>query len=300
MMKKHNNEDGSVSTILIGLLFSLTFSSVVIAFLLVQFYGVALVGNQAAIELPGGDGLVSGDQDYKTNSVTDNVNFVDSTSGFTYVPNIGRVLTKSPPSLWDGLYLGHITDTKGVYTITYDINNSVKGDYAVFARMNVLLLPYNERIDVTQNGFRIPNGIIDTVTSNFYPYPNANQVEKVRIKTVLDKNKGTLEFHFNNKLIFTKTGIADIPSILDNGATFYAGVASKTLGFTIERINSGWFNFSDSSIIGQLAGFFEILGQIVLWNVDDIYLPNLLNIIFIKTQLAGIVVCIIMIIRGAS
>jgi len=287
------NENGTVEGTLLGLLFSLTFASVVIAFLLLEFYGVSVAG----IELPS-SGTISGAQNFKTNDIVDNVNYVDSNAYFTYVPNVGRVLTSAPPSLWGAMYLAHIEPNNDIYTISYSINNSVKGDYAVFVRASTSLIPYNERIDITSSGFRIPNSIIDTIESNFYPYPNANQITNVKIKTVFNKGTGKLEFYFNNQLAFTKTGIPDIPSVLDNGATFYAGVSSKTVGFTVESIDTGGFNFSDVSIIGQVAAFLEVLGRIVLWNVDEQFLPLALNILFIKTQLAGIIICIIVIIRG--
>lgn len=296
--KRFKNDDGAIETTLMGLIFSLTFSSMVIAFLLVQAYGYDVTGDESSINIPT-SGIVDGMQDFKTNDITDNVNYADSNSRYTFMPNVGRVLTASPPSLWDGLYLAHVSDIDGVYTISYNINNSVKQDYAVFVRMNTVLLPYNIRVDVTNTGFRIPNGIIDTITDNYYPYSTSpNQIENVKIKTVYDKKSGTLKFYFNDKLAFTKTGISDVPSFLDNGATFYAGVASKTLGFTVESIDAGSFNFDSTDIISQIAGFFDVLFRIIVWNVNPQFLPNELNIIFIKTQLFGIIICIVMILRG--
>lgn len=299
MKSKIKNDEASVSTILLGLIFSLTFSSVVISFLLLNAYGYDAVGNEAPITLPTGS-VISGFQDFTTNNVTDNVNYVDANSHFTYVPNVGRVLTDSPPSLWGGMYLAHVSDNAGVYTVSYVINNSVKEDYSVFVRMNAVLLPYNIRVDITDTGFRIPNGIVDVITDSYYPYPTPNQVEKAKIKTVYDSNAGTLEFYFNDKLAFTKRGISAIPSILENGATFYAGVASQTLGFTVESINVGSFNFGNTSLIGQLSSFVDVLMKIILWNVNPQFLPTELNIIFIKTQLVGIIICIVIIIRGGG
>lgn len=288
----HKNDSGTVESTLIGLFFSLTFSSVVIAFLLLQFYGVAVTGNNAAISLPS-SGLVSGLQDFKSNNVVDNVNYIDGLGKYVYVPDVGRVLSNNPTGLECWLILAHIDDANGVYSVSYDINNSVKEDYGVFVRTWNNFNIYNERIDVKSDGF---HAVYATFESGFYPYPLANQNTNVKIRTEFNEDEGTYSFYFNGNLIFTKTGISK--PIFSTSDAYYGGVWSKTEGFTIESINAGAFNFSSDNILEQIKSFLNVLAKIVLWNVDEQFLPLALNIIFIKTQLAGIVVCIFVIIRG--
>ena len=114
---------------------------------------------------------------------------------------------------------------------------------------------------------------------------------------------GELKFYWNGALMFTQTGILhDFLNPANLFTTYYAGVSSSTSGFTIESMSVGAFSLGNtgdgSGILESLAGFFSVIMTIVLWNVNPQFLPWELNLLFIKTQLAGIVICIIIIIRG--
>lgn len=297
---KQSNEDGAIETTLIGLIFSLTFSSLVIAFLLVEFYGAGVAGIAAPVNSFPDAQILSSFQNYQTNDISDSVNYKTERSGtWVYVPNVGRVLSgvsvpfgmMSPMILLNG-----VSPINNEYIVKYAINNSVKGDYAIIVRWSKN--PSDVIVYVKSDGFHIPKTMdIFGGEFGFYPYPNANQVENVDIRTEFNENSGVLKFYFNGVLAFTQIGIPQ-QIIIPFTATYYAGVTSSTDGFTLKNINMGAIDLTDTNIMKSVASFIIVLAKIVVWNVDSQYLPLELNFLFIKTQLFGIIVCAIMIIRG--
>jgi hypothetical protein len=298
-----NNEQGvGAVNILIVLLFSLTFSSFVIAFILTQAYGANLQGNNMGIVLPGSD-VIKAVQDYTTNDINDNVNFVSKSGDWHFVPNVGRVLdyTGLPADYY--LMLKGVIPVGSVYTTIYQVNNSPQTDYKIVVRFTDDMNQIEVR--VTNDGFHIPNqlgfGLGDLY---FFPYPNANQEQRVKIKTVFDNSKNTLDFYFNDVLLFTKSDLpGDWLNIGGISPRYYAGVSSTSKGFTVESMNptSGISTPDAAGVLQQVSGLFDVFTKIVLWNVDEKYLPLILNIIFIKTQLAGVIICAVAVfIRGVG
>lgn len=293
-MNKFSNENAGVETTLIGLLFSLTFSSLVIAFLLLQFYGVAVTGNNAPISLPD-SGSISGVQNYETNQINDNINYVSKFGGtWLYVAGVGKML------LYDGksyMAVKGVQPVNDVYTVNYKINNSVKSDYGIILRytdqdMNQMV------VEVKADGYHIPAYLtFETQDHYFYPKSGANQNEHPSIKTVWNDKKGDLQYYEDGNLIFHATGIPpELPLI--SSSHYYAGASSSTGGFAVESITTSSIVADATNIVQQLGAFLDVLAKIVLWNVDSQFLPLELNLLFIKTQLAGVIICAIVILRG--
>jgi len=275
-------------------------SSAVISFILLQSYGYQTVGNEATITPPGSE-TTNGFQDYTSNTISDNNNYETGFGDYRYQPGIGRVLMSATGEQW--LLLSRVSPSNYVYTVTYKLNNSVKSDYAIAVRYTGSN-PYDIVVHVKSDGFHIHNEMIPLIEYNFYSYPGANQISKPVIKTIFTEKpneNGILNFYMNDQLIFTKSDIA-YPSLFGVGSDagwYFAGVMSEAIGFTIESISvPGFGTVASTDIIGQLAAFFEIFAKIIVWNVNPIFLPWEINLIFIKTQLAGIIVCLVVIARG--
>lgn len=299
MKRKMKNDEGAIETTLMGLLFSLTFSSIVISFLLLQVFGYAVVGNEKMITTLPDEQSLNPLQDYKSNDIVDSNYYNDNRyplSKWVWIPDVGRVLTGSGGTEYK-LLLNFVGEENGVRTVNYVINNSVKQDYSVVVREWTGSSFYNMNIHVHSDGFHLPDGILGITDTIYVPFPNANQIEHVKIKTEFNQKKGEVKFYFNDKLMFTKDGYP-VPIVgIDYG--HYAGVASQTDGFTVESINVGVFATLDqASVLEQLGAFINVLLQVVVWNVNSKFLPLELNLLFIKTQLAGIIICIVMILRG--
>jgi hypothetical protein len=282
------NDNASVETTLIGLLFSLTFSSLVIAFLLLQFYGITVVGNNAPIMLPSSSSL-SSMQDYTTNTISDNVNYDGIYGTWVYVPGVGRVLQGG--YVGGQLILKSVVPVNDEYIVTYQINNSVHADYGLVIRKSNS--PANIILDIRSDGFHLLTGLYG-IEWGFYPYTGALDTTKAKIKTILNEKEGTVKVYFQDQLVIDKTGIMGNIFGLE---TYYAGVLANDDGFTVESINPSFINTS-GDIWSQLSTFIAVLAKIVVWNVDSQFLPLELNLIFIKTQLAGVIICAIVILRG--
>lgn len=290
---RYTNDNASVETTLLGLFFSLSFSSIIIAFLLLQAYGIQVSGNYAPISIPDG-GVISPLQNYQTNQISDNVNYVSKFgSTWVYVPNVGRTLSADGLSY---MALKGVQPVNDVYTVNYEINNSVLSDYAIILRytgdLNQLV------VNVKSDGYYIPRELpIGSYNVFNFPRANANQNADVTIKTVYNEKLGTLDWYEDGSLIFSASGLpSEIPFI--TLTRYYAGVGSSTEGFAVKSISVGSIIADATNIVQQLGAFLDVLAKIVLWNVDSQFLPLELNLIFIKTQLAGIIICAIVILRG--
>lgn len=299
MKSKFKNDNGTVDTTLMGLIFSLTFSSLVISFLLLQVFGYAVIGNEKSIDI--GTGIkIGGEQDYTSNDILDDANYVSKWGGatWTYIPNVGKVLTDYSGTDNTYMALKGVTGVNDVYTINYRLNNSVASDYGVILRYTE---DFNKLIVmVDADGFKVTNEQLFFNPNYFYAYAGANQIKNVQIKTVFDDKNGKLDFYFQGNKLFTKEDLnKDTLDLFGMSARYYAGVATKTEGFAIEKINAGSIVLDDSkNIFQQFEAFLTVMATIILWNVNSQFLPLELNLLFIKTQLIGIVICIIMIVRG--
>lgn len=289
-----NNEkgliDSQIGILLVFFVTSVLFSAIVISWFLLNIYGVQVSG----IALP----LMQGGS-YE--------NFID-TSGSTDVIQIGcwtYLAGTGQTALADNSYLlfnNVASNNDYKYTNEYDIENPLQKDYSV-----VLEYTSNRVLEVVvkNDGFHIPrnDGLenILGVDRYFYPYPNANQLTTVNIKTNYNPtnyNIPILIFTFNNQELFTiqsmagaQTGILQI---------YYGGVGAKYSGLTVksfkstnDRTSSDW-----STFFTMASAYLSAIIKILVWNVDSQYLPVELNILFIKSQLFAIGTCLLIIIRG--
>lgn len=296
--QKFNNEHGGGAVgLLVVLIFSLTFSSFAIAFLLTQIYGANVItGNMGGVPLPT-SGEINAVQDYTNNSIDDSVNYVNGFGNYIFVPSVGRVLTSNPSGIDCLLLLKRVSPVNNTYTVSYAINNTIHGNYRIMARYySGVLTIYNVIVEVKQDGFHVSNGLSETY---FLPYLNANQIDYPNIKTVFNDNTQTLEVYLKGELLFSESNIW---KPLLSGEVYWAGVSSKIVGFTVESINVGSFISSNpTDILGQVASIIDVISKIILWGMPEQYLPFILSVIFIRTQEAAIVICAIAVfIRGVG
>lgn len=311
-MKKINNDDGNAVVILTGLLFSIIFSSVVIAFLLMQVYGVSAVVPELPTQndvkvFSNKQGFVDGAYDLSTIVASLNSKWVNRA-------DVGMVLSTLSTGDMSYIAIDNIQkDTSGLYQNTYVINNSATnilgrhGDYCI-------LLRYTGGVDqnevcFTSDGVKIPTYLINAYTQwgnrYFLAYPDINQIERATIKTVYNDINLKVTVYFNGDKLIETTSLSPDSNIMGLWGRYYGGVGSWILGFTLESFETlggivDVVTNNGQDILGSIAGFIGTILKIVLWNVDSAFLPLELNIIFIKTQLAGIIVCVISIIRGSG
>lgn len=283
-----------VASILIFLIFSLTFSSVVISFLLLNAFAYTTEGAEKSIQFANIN--MPGLQDYTTDSISDSANYFQTgalSGDYIYVPGIGRVLQNNDLGLEPKLIVRGVQPSNGVYKVIYKINNSVHADFTVYPRYWGAAGYANIPVKITTDKVEILAFHEYTADASAY-VSGANTKDHVEIKTEFNPTVGTLNVYYDNNLILSRSGY-------DSGGVdnYYAGVMSKQNGFTIESINVGLINLSTGTdILSQTSGFLDILSTIIIWNVNPAFLPWELNLIFIKTQVIGILVCIFVWLRG--
>lgn len=308
-----NNENAGVSTLLAIILFSITVSSILTSFFLLNFYGVSVYGvntPDSPMQLPTGTSLkiFSQTQDFKNNSYDLETLSRQRNGKWSFVDGVGYFLTGlGSDSGFSYLLIDNLQSDNKVYENSYWINNTVKGDYCIILRYTGGS-DANE-ICVEDNDFYIPSNLWDKITGQEfrYDYPNANQIEDVNIKTIYNDGSDTtdpsVDFYFNGDLLFRTSKLNKDANILDWFGRYYGGLGSRDIGFTFEEFqtqNPVVNTAAQENGLMMIAGYLFLIIKIMVWNIDPLYLPWEINIIFVKTQVAVMGICIAMIIRGTG
>jgi hypothetical protein len=196
-------------------------------------------------------------------------------------------------------------DSAGIVTNIYNINNSIESEYAIALR-------YTNGVDqnmimVKSDGFHIPNIIFPSLSGGiivgdqyFYAYQNANKIHDVSIKTVYNDNLNTVDFYWNNQLLFTASGLKGDINLFGIFGRYYGGIGATNVGFVYKSFETEneVILLDSTNVLTQVAEFIITMGKIVVWNIDSKYLPDLVNIFLIKPFALGIIICLIVIWRG--
>lgn len=293
--------------LLIALIFSLIFSSVSIAYFVKE---MNLNEDIPQIALPEELRSYNSEQDFMNGTFDiGTLNHISSAT-WEYVNGIGYSLTGlSIGGLNNYMYIMNINkDASGDIINNYRINNSPLNDYVIVIKGNAGIS--NNEIIVKSDGFHIPTFMLgfDSYAGEraFIPYPNANRFQRVTIQTIYHEEKfgsandATLKFTFNGDKFETTMNKEDT-FLFFGGTQYYGGVNSGSLGYTLEYFktnNEIKGTGVQRDALSQIADFIYVVLAILVWNLPESVLPLTLNILLIKTQLFGILTCIVIIIRG--
>jgi hypothetical protein len=291
--------------LLIALIFSLIFSSVSIAYFVTE---MGINANIPQIVLPNELKSYNSEQDFLNGTFDIGTLTKVSSATWTYIEKVGYVLTGHSMGGENYFYIMNINpDSTKTITNNYKINNSPLNDYSIVIKGNSGIS--NNEIIVRSDGFHIPTYFITGSyfgERDFIPYPNANKLQNVLIQTIYhEKSFGgtedsTLTFKFNGNTYQT-TMNKDDTFLFFGGTQFYGGVNSKSLGFTLEYFKTGNTisgTGEQKDALSMIADFIQTVLLILFWNLPESVLPLTLNILLIKTQLFGILTCIVVILRG--
>ena len=293
--------------LLIALIFSLIFSSVTIAYFAKEMnMGITIQG----IALPQELRSYNSEQDFMNGTYDIATLNKISSATWTYVNDVGIILTGlSIGGLNNYMYIMNINkDATGDIINNYRINNTPLNDYVIVIKGNAGIS--NNEIIVKQDGFHIPTFMLgfDGYAGEraFIPYPNANKIQKVTIQTIYHEEKfgsandATLKFTFNGEQFLTTMNKEDT-FLFFGGTQYYGGVNSGSLDFTLEYFktnNEIKGTGVQRDALSQIADFIYTVLLILTWTLPEEILPLTLNLLLIKTQLFGILTCIIVLIRG--
>lgn len=296
-----------VGGLLVALIFSLIFSSVTIAYFVQE---MNINEDIQQIALPEELRSYNSEQDFMNGTFDiETLNKVSSAT-WGYYNKIGYVLTGySVGGLNNYLYIMNINkDATGDIINNYRINNSPLNDYVIVIKGNSGIS--NNEIIVKSDGFHIPTFMLgfDGYAGEraFIPYPNANRFQRVTIQTIYHEEKfgsandATLKFTFNGDKFETTMNKEDT-FLFFGGTQYYGGVNSGSLGYTLEYFktnNEIKGTGVQKDALTQIADFIYTVLAILVWTLPESVLPLTLNILLIKTQLFGVLVCVVLIIRG--
>lgn len=290
--------------IIIALFCSLFISSAIIAWFVLQIYGATISG----VSLPSGLETFSSNQNFVNGSYDTSTLKILLPSSWKYENGVGVIKQGSTNVGTIGLNpndyfaIMNIQPNNGIITNYYTINNAPKNDFGfVFRHFG----NSGRNVIVKSDGYHIywnlPYSEYPTADEVFVASPNANQITQGNFKTVYDDNKNTISLYKDNVLIITDD---KIPADDGKGVfgAYYGGVICPYDGFIIENFrtdniiqNSGEASKDPILLTWSLV---QTLLQIMFWNIDEKYLPLLLNLLLIKTQLAGLLIAIAAFLRG--
>jgi len=298
-MDKLNNFGGTI--VIISIVFtSLLLSTALISYFLLNVYGLSVAG----LDLPNNNPIsFSSHQNFTSNSINTTTLDYSQYGKWEYQTGIGRVLTQKGTRGWSYLLINNIQkDEKNIITNTYSINNSVKSDYTIVLRYTGGS-DQNE-LTISNDGVHVPSYLGNIVISSplVISYPNLNQIEDVTITTIYNDELRTCDMKLNNIQFTQIQNLYADTNVLNIFGRYYGGVASDTLKFTIKDFksdNSISYDI-DNDMLAQTSAFFVTMGKLIILNVDSKYLPDILNIILIKSQTCVLLIAIIALWRGVG
>lgn len=295
MRGKKLNDDASSTGLVIIVFTSLIFSTVLISWFMLQIYGVSVAGLSPKDMIMTGKISYASFQDFTSNQINQSNIDVSSYGIWSYQEGVGRVLLQKSTSGWSYLLINNIQkDSRGIITNRYHINNSVKQDYTIVLRYTGGS-DQNE-ITITDDGIRFPLYLANVVIGSnlIVPYPDMNKIENVDITTAYDDAERSVVITFNGATYGINEMNIDV-NPLNMFGRYYGGIASDTIGFTVEDFrsdNSIEYN-PEQGVLRLFGAFLVIAFKLIFWNIDSAYLPIELNFLLIKTQILALVVGLI-------
>jgi hypothetical protein len=221
-----------------------------------------------------------------------NVFGVTDYSGAWTQSDIGFTLTDGAFFLveYPQLLFKNVQKINDKYDTIYQINNSVHGEYIIYVRRTNNFVSFGDNIEVKIDSDGMHVRQFDILAPlgydvEFFADSSIINTDEVEIRTVYDNIQNTLDVYYQGNLIMQATNLKSL-SWISAGTFYYAGVASRTVGFTLIALPST--SISEHPINSNNTGMDNILSflttflGLLLWNVDEQYMPWVFNIVFIK------------------
>lgn len=238
---------------------------------------------------------------------------------FTDVNGYGELLEILPKynavgvfsAISNTVYIRGIEATDNIYTVTYSLYNPDTTDFSIisgvtnpnwFTGNSVLLMSKFENVGT--NSMKIYINVVEDSSlsyalntpiytgSNINQYWNNNGLNK--ITTVLNRNSNLFSVYLNDNQIVYNCPV----SFGNDELIMYAGVRiEEDSPIYIESIQSKVYLTEDKENDQNLL---LIIAQLLTWNVDDQYLPSILNFILIKVPLIFLSIGLALYLRGVS
>lgn len=242
---------------------------------------------------------------------TNNLNFVDNDV-------IGECLQIAPvytaigifSPIDNSVYIRGIESDNNIYTVSYEVYNPSESDFSIISLVTnpnwfnghkKILLSKFENIGTSSQKLQISfvedSSLNYAITaplfiSNDLSAWNTGQLNK--ITTVFNKNTNVFSLFLNDILI-----ASNIPVNYGNDEIIMYGGLRLEEDSTIylKNIQSKVYLTEDKENSQDLL---KIIAQLLAWNVDEKYMPSILNLALIKVPLLFLTIALALYIRGVS
>lgn len=248
--------------------------------------------------------------------------FVDSSLStnnlqFETVSNYGEMLKINPTYTGIGrfdardstLYIRGIESDNNVYTVKYNVYNPNNADFSIISGVTELnWFTGNKKLILSKfegigtNAAQLTIRFVEDTTIDYaintpiYTTSNINQYwnnDINSITSVFDANTKRLSLYLNDNLI-----ASNIPIETNDQFILYGGIRLESeTDIYLQSIESKVYLTEDNENSQNLL---LIIAQLLTWNVEEQYLPAILNIILIKIPLIFLTIAAALMIFGVS
>ena len=238
---------------------------------------------------------------------------------FTTVENYGEMLKINPKysaigvfsPISNTVYFRGVEGDNNVYTVTYSIYNPDNTDFSIISAVTEenwltgnfrLLITKFENVN-SNNMQLIVRNVEDTsidyainspifTTTNINSYWISDGLNK--ITTVYDRNTNLFSLYLNDNLVVNNCPV----NFGSDTITMYAGLRiEEDKPIYLESLASSVYLTEDNENSQNLL---LIIAQLLAWNVDEKFVPNILNFILIKVPLIFLSIGLALYLRGVS
>ena len=248
--------------------------------------------------------------------------FIDSTLStnnleFINVDGYGELLKISPSysgigkfdAIKSTVYIRGIESENNVYTVKYTVYNPNNIDFSIISGITDLnWFTGNKKLilskfeGLTTNNARFTLSFVEDTSlsyalnsplfvNNIGGFWNNNGLNVVT--SVFDRNSNTVSIYLNDNII-----CSNVPIVTNDEFYEYGGIRLEQDGIIyLQSIESKVYLTDDNQNNQNLL---VIIAQLLTWNVDEIYLPSILNVILIKIPLLCLSIAVALAIFGVS
>lgn len=242
---------------------------------------------------------------------TNNIEFVD-------VSDYGNMLKISPSfsalggfnAIKSSVYIRGIEQENNIYTVKYSVYNPNNIDFSIISGVTALnWFTGNKRIiltkfeDLTTNNAQISVSFVEDTTidyalntplyinTNINGYWNNNDINE--ITTIFDRNSNVFSVYLNENLVAANVPIQTADEFIE-----FAGIRLEENDIIyVQSIESKVYLTEEQKDNQNLL---VIIAQLLTWNVDELYMPPILNIILIKIPLIFLSIGVALAVFGVS
>lgn len=208
------------------------------------------------------------------------------------IDNVGL----SSPMGENRLYFTNVIPFSNVYTIKYLINNTNHDPFAIYVRRSDPFGEDNIRVEFEQDKVRIRNNVNIMMSDIEVSYPGLLSATYFNITSTFDESTDMLDLIVNDVTVLSYYHCNDkLPVIQFISKYQYGGLVAYNEGLVLMNINADITNKPPSDFVPNVLA---LMVGVIFYTVDEVYLPLWANLLFIKTQLIGIFVSGLAILRG--